>query len=185
MQLNKQFDTLFLDRDGVLNKKIENGYVLEVSQIEILPGIADFLQFAKPFFKRIIVVSNQRCIGRGLLAMPELEVINEIINRSVGSLIDRFYICPHLDEDNCDCRKPKAGLFLRAQRDFEIDFGKSWMIGDSESDMIPAKILNIITFYRSMKKSVFADRNFKDFKELVEVLKGSEETDFKNREDIK
>src|SRR5258708_9940959 len=147
MPLSKKFDTLFLDRDGVLNKKIDHGYVLELDQIEIIPGIKELLEVAEDYFDKIIVVSNQRCIGRGMLSIEKLAVINDRINDLTGNHIDKFYVCPHLDEDNCSCRKPKTGLFIQAQSDSDINFEKSWMIGDSESDMIPARQLGITTFF--------------------------------------
>jgi D-glycero-D-manno-heptose 1,7-bisphosphate phosphatase len=166
----KQFDTLFLDRDGILNKKIENGYVLDFSQIEIIPGIKEFLQIAANHFSRIIVVTNQRCVGLDLLAADKLLDINNTINHLTGSLVDRFYVCPHLNEDNCSCRKPKTGLFLNAQKDYNIDFIRSWMIGDSETDMIPAKQLQIFTLFLYDQRSSYADRNFKSFGELLPIL---------------
>ncbi len=166
----KQFDTLFLDRDGVLNKKIENGYVLDPDQIEIIAGIKEFLQIAKNHFRRIVVVTNQRCVGLGRLPLEKLVKINNTINVLTGSFIDQFYICPHLDEDNCSCRKPKTGLFLNAQKDYNVDFTESWMIGDSETDMIPAKQLQIFSLFLSNKGSSYADKNFKSFDELGPIL---------------
>ena len=166
----KQFDTLFLDRDGILNKKIENGYVLDFDQVEIIAGAKDFLQIAADHFRRIVVLTNQRCIGLGLLSSEKLVQINYSINQLAGSFVDKFYVCPHLTEDNCTCRKPKTGLFLIAQKDYNIDFTRSWMIGDSETDLIPAKQLQIFTLFRSEQDSSFADKNFKSFDELASLL---------------
>ena len=78
-------------------------------------------------------------------------------NEQLGSVIKHFFICPHLDEDNCDCRKPKRGLFLQAKEMYPIDFANSWMIGDSLSDLIPAKSLGIKTIYISKTDSPMAD----------------------------
>lgn len=158
MSSRKKFDTLFLDRDGVLNRKIDNGYVLDFNQIEIMDGVPEFLAYAKNYFERFIVVTNQRCVGRGLLSIEKLTLINSRINELTGALIDCFYVCPHLDEDNCDCRKPKDGLFVKAQADLSIVFENSWMIGDSESDMIPAYKHNIYTVFISQKESQFANK---------------------------
>lgn len=167
----KQFDTLFLDRDGILNKKIENGYVLDFDQLEMIAGVKEFLQMARERFNNIVVVTNQRCIGLGLLPLEKLVQINDAINNLTGSFIDQFYVCPHLNEDNCSCRKPKTGLFLTAQTDYNINFKRSWMVGDSETDMIPAKQLQIFTLFRSGQESSYADKNFKSFDELVTLLK--------------
>lgn len=156
---NKKFDTLFLDRDGVLNKKIDDGYVLKEEDIEILPGISEFLNFIRPQFSQIIVVTNQRCIGRGLITYPEVIKLNQIINKKTGTFIDYFYVCPHLKEDNCVCRKPKTGLFFYALEDYPIDFKNSWMIGDSVTDIIPAKELGIRTILISSGSNPIADIN--------------------------
>jgi len=173
MPLSKRFDTLFLDRDGVLNKKIEQGYVLDFGQIEIIPGVTEFLEAAENYFDKIIVVSNQRCVGRGLLSIEKLGAINDRINHLTGGRVDKFYVCPHLDEDNCSCRKPKTGLFIQAQSEYHINFEQSWMVGDSESDMIPAKQLGITTFFLSGQKSAFADHNIDNFAELTAFLERS------------
>jgi len=166
----KKFDTLFLDRDGVLNVKIDHGYVLGFDQIVIIPGVQEFLASAKNYFERLVVVTNQRCVGRGLLAMGDLLKINAKINSLTGSYIDKFYVCPHLDEDNCDCRKPNPGMFLQAQKEYNINFESSWMVGDSETDMIPAKQLGIATFFFSPKPSAYADKNISSFAELKAYL---------------
>ncbi len=154
MSSNKKFDTLFLDRDGVLNKKIDNGYVLDFDQIEILPGIEDFLQSAVNYFERILVVTNQRCVGRGLLSIEHLFEINAKINELTGGHIDRFYVCPHLDEDNCDCRKPKNGMFLQAGKDYEVDFSCSSTI-DSISYFLIINFPTMATAFAKMERHYF------------------------------
>ena len=169
----KRFNTLFLDRDGVLNKKIDHGYVLKFEQIEILPGVPEFLRVARDCFDWMVVVTNQRCVGRGLISLAGVSEINDKINKLTGSFIDKFYVCPHLEEDHCDCRKPKEGMFLQAQKAFDIDFRNSWMVGDSESDMIPAKKLGITTFLLSAYASAFADKNISSLGELKTFLEES------------
>lgn len=166
---NKKFDTLFLDRDGVLNKKIDDGYVLKEEDIEILPGISEFLNFIRPQFSQIIVVTNQRCIGRGLITYPEVIKLNQIINKKTGNFIDYFYVCPHQKEDNCLCRKPKTGLFFYALEDYFIDFKKSWMIGDSVTDIIPAKELGIRTILISSERNPIADIHVESTKDLLSL----------------
>ncbi|EOR93273.1 histidinol-phosphate phosphatase family protein [Arcticibacter svalbardensis MN12-7] len=163
-------DTLFLDRDGVLNKKLDDTYVLLPSDIEILPGIKDFLLWANQAFKQILVVTNQRCIGRKMLSLIELKAINEQINKQVGSVIQYFFVCPHLDEDNCNCRKPKTGLFLQAKEMYSIDFDNSWMIGDSVSDLIPARSLGIKTIYVGHHDSQMADFRVESTVQLLPSL---------------
>jgi D-glycero-D-manno-heptose 1,7-bisphosphate phosphatase len=168
----KKFDTLFLDRDGVLNKKIDDGYVLEFDQIKIIPGIQDFLAIAVNYFERILVVTNQRCVGRHLLSIEKLSKINEEISRLTGAFVDNFYVCPHLDEDDCPCRKPKDGLFLDTQKDYPVIFERSWMIGDSVTDIIPAKKLGIYSCLISDSDSALAGIVVRNIVELIPVLAG-------------
>ncbi|HMI01433.1 MAG TPA: HAD-IIIA family hydrolase [Pedobacter sp.] len=164
------FDTLFLDRDGVLNRKIDAGYVLKVTDVELLPGMHDFLIWASPVFKQIIVVTNQRCVGRGLITQKELVLINAHINAEMGNLISCFFVCPHLTEEECNCRKPNQGLFLAATEEYTIDFRNSWMIGDSETDLIPAKALGIRSVYISNVGSRYADVTVESTSDLQDVF---------------
>lgn len=170
------YDTLFLDRDGVLNRKIENGYVLRPGDIEILPGIAGFLRQAHKNFRQIVVVTNQRCLGRQMIKSAEIEAINQLINEKTGNFIDSFFVCPHLDEDNCSCRKPKKGLFLAAAGKYPVDFQKSWMVGDSETDLIPAKELMMNTVYISAGESAFADITLRSTAELLSAFRAINQT---------
>lgn len=164
------FDTLFLDRDGVLNKKIHNGYVLAISDVEVLPGMREFLLWARGFFKNIVVVTNQRCVGRGLLTHKELSDINEYVNSQLDYSITSFIVCPHLVDEDCVCRKPKQGLFLIAARQYKVDFPKSWMIGDSESDLIPAKELGVRTIFINESTSMYADITLSSTEEVLETF---------------
>jgi len=166
---NNKYDTLFLDRDGVLNKKIDNGYVLNEDDIEILPGISEFLNFIRSKFSKIVVVTNQRCIGRGLITYNGVGKLNDSINKKSGSFINNFYICPHLDEDNCVCRKPKKGLFIHAYKDYCINFQNSWMIGDSITDILPAKQLGIRTILITSENFRIADIHIESPADLLSL----------------
>lgn len=141
--------TLFLDRDGVLNRKIENGYVLDPSMLEILPGVTEAIRNLSNIFGRIIVVTNQRGIGRGMMTEKDLQSIHAVLLEKVkedGGRIDGIFYCPHNIEGNCDCRKPKPGLALKAKQIFpEINFAKSIMVGDSDSDIEMGKLLGMVT----------------------------------------
>ena len=141
--------TLFLDRDGVINYKIENDYVRNIDQFQLLPHVLDALKGISIIFGRIIVVTNQRGIARGLITQEELTSIHNMLVDKInisGGRIDRIYTCPHDYEDNCNCRKPKIGMALLAKKDFpEIDFKKSIMVGDSESDMIFGQNIGMTT----------------------------------------
>jgi len=131
--------TLFLDRDGVINRRIEGDYVRNWKQFEFLPRALEAISSLSNLFGRIIIVTNQRGIARGLMTEGDLNDIHKrmlLLIRNMGGRIDGIYYCPHELKDNCDCRKPKIGMALRAKTDFpEIDFRKSVVVGDSVSDM--------------------------------------------------
>ena len=132
-----QGGAIFLDRDGVINRRIRDGYVTRLSEFEFLPdaiaGIRALAKLARP----IIVVSNQAGVAKRLVTLRALEQITAWFVGEVvagGGRIDAVYYCPHAAGDECQCRKPKPGLFLQAAKDFGVDLLRSIMIGDSISD---------------------------------------------------
>lgn len=131
--------TVFLDRDGVINRKRPEGdYVKRWEEFEFLPGAKEALKVLKEMGVRLIVVTNQRGIARGVMTERDLEEIHRRMLEELslfGASVDAIYYCPH-EEGACDCRKPREGLFQKAKRDFpDIDFASSAVIGDSLSDM--------------------------------------------------
>ena len=132
--------TLFLDRDGVINEKIENDYVRNYSQFHLLPDVLKALNGISGIFGKIIIVTNQRGVAKGLMSISDVDSIHKNLIEKVdnaGGRIDRIYICPHNYLDNCNCRKPKTGMAEMAKTDFPgINFKKSIMVGDSETDII-------------------------------------------------
>lgn len=133
-----RYDTLFLDRDGVINKLRQNDYVKCWDEFEFLPGVFEALAKWKDHFKHIIIVTNQRGIGKGLMTDEDLnsihqQMINEIERHS--GRIDKIYYCSSLTEEDFN-RKPGIWMFQQAVNDFgDIIPETSLMIGDSESDM--------------------------------------------------
>jgi D-glycero-D-manno-heptose 1,7-bisphosphate phosphatase len=133
---------IFLDRDGVLNTKKDN-YVKKISELEIFPFISEPIKKLQKEGFKIIVITNQSAINRGLMNGDDLDKIHEKIQSFLiknGTKIDDFYHCPHTPSENCFCRKPNPGLLLRAIDDFSIDVNQSWFLGDSDSDMLVGKI---------------------------------------------
>ena len=130
---------VFLDRDGVINRAAAEGdYVLRWDDFHFLPGVAEAISAMQHAGWSVIVVSNQRCVGRGLLTIAGLEAIHQrmaVELAKANAKLDGIYYCPHEKEPPCDCRKPSPGMFLRAAREHQIDLGSSWMVGDSESDI--------------------------------------------------
>ncbi len=127
---------IFLDRDGTLNRDF--GYVHKLTDWQWLPGVKDALRRLKDAGWLLIVVSNQSGIGRGYFSREDLENLQAALDRELadfGAGIDAWYYCPHVDGDDCDCRKPKAGLIARAARDWRVDVSSSWMLGDRLRDV--------------------------------------------------
>jgi D-glycero-D-manno-heptose 1,7-bisphosphate phosphatase len=134
---------VFLDRDGVINRKPPEGdYVTRWEDFQILPGVTEGIAQLNRAGFRVIVVTNQRCIAKGLITVPELELMHERMLHllaQAGATISAIYYCPHEAEPVCQCRKPAPGMLLEAAREHGIDLGASWMIGDSESDIQAGK----------------------------------------------
>lgn len=128
---------IFLDRDGVINRRIVGGYVTDWSEFHFLFGALDGVARLAASPSPVIVVSNQAGVGKGLVSVSAL---GEITRRFVaqvqraGGRIDAVYYCPHTAADACTCRKPKPGLLLEAARDWAIDLGRSVFLGDSPTD---------------------------------------------------
>ena len=134
-----KYDTLFLDRDGVINHKIENNYVLNFSDFVFMPKSLHAIKVLTSLFKRIVIITNQQCIGKGLITEDQLNEIHHqmmLVIENAGGKIDRIYFCPCLESKNCKCRKPNTGMIETALRDFpSINIQDSYLIGDSESDI--------------------------------------------------
>jgi D-glycero-D-manno-heptose 1,7-bisphosphate phosphatase len=131
--------TVFLDRDGILNEKMpEHRYVTRWDEFRVLPGVPESLRRFNDAGLRVVVVSNQRGIAKGLYTSADLETIHTQFQRLLdldGARIDAFFICPH-ETDECNCRKPLPGLFEQAVARFpEITPETSVMIGDSPTDI--------------------------------------------------
>jgi len=131
---------VFLDRDGVVNQPPPEGwYVTAVADLVLLPGAADAITRLNRCGFVVVIVTNQRCIARGIASAEIVANIHERLLQEVeahGGRIDRIYVCPHDDHEACDCRKPKPGMLRRAEREFELDLRSCWMVGDKESDVL-------------------------------------------------
>jgi len=127
---------LFLDRDGTINEEV--GFLHEVEKIRILEGAAEVIKKARQKGYLIIVISNQSGVGRGYFGIQEVEKVNQGIKSILGKEgagIDAFYFCPHSPDDNCSCRKPSPGLFLKAAKEWDIDLSSSLCVGDRVRDV--------------------------------------------------
>ena len=143
---NKQ-KAIFLDRDGTINKYV--GFLRKIDEMELLPGVPEAIKEINKSGYLALVVTNQPVIARGEVSFSELENIHnkmETLLGKEGAYIEGIYFCPHHPHKgyegevvelkiDCNCRKPKPGLLLKAAEDFNIDLEKSYMIGDSDSDV--------------------------------------------------
>lgn len=143
--------TVFLDRDGVVNEKMPEGqYVTSWDEFRLLPCVAESIAELNQAGLRVIVVSNQRGIARGLYSAADVDAIHARLRsllQASGAKIDGFYYCPH-DKGQCNCRKPMRGLFDQAVADFpEIVAASCAMVGDSLSDIEFGKRLGMLTVF--------------------------------------
>lgn len=142
--------TLFLDRDGVINDEIKDGYVLSWDMFRFSNGVLQALPLLSQAFQRIVIVTNQRCIGRGLLTPEGLEAIHARMLQDIhahNGRIDKIYYCPDVDNSS-PCRKPQNGMALQAKQDFpEIDFHAAVMVGNTLSDMQFGRNLGMKTIF--------------------------------------
>jgi len=134
---------VFLDRDGVINRKAREGqYVTRWEEFHFLPGAAEGISLLNKAEWSVIVISNQRCVAKGLLTIEELEAMHRRMCgelAAAGAKLDGIYYCPHEKDPPCSCRKPAPGMLFTAAKEHQIDLASSWMIGDSESDVEAGK----------------------------------------------
>jgi histidinol-phosphate phosphatase family protein len=147
--------TLFLDRDGVINRRIVDGYVKDWNSFEFLPGVIEALRRFSGMFGNIIVVSNQQGVGKGLMTEAAVNAIHkkmrEVVHKE-GGRIDAVFFSPHLESAHSIFRKPGIGMALRARKQFPgLKFKHAIMAGDSFSDMLFGK--------RAGMKTVFLSEN--------------------------
>jgi len=130
--------TIFLDRDGVINTKPPvHDYVKTKEGFEFLPRVSQAIRRLNEAGFRVVIVSNQRGVARGVISPEQLDSVNAHMLSELerhGAKIDEIYICPH-EAGACNCRKPDIGLFLQAEADVPVDKQESYMIGDMESDI--------------------------------------------------
>lgn len=168
---------LFLDRDGVINKNIDKSYVLDWDQFEFMNGVLETMPKLTKLFSKIIIVTNQQCIAKGLITENELNDIHQNMMNMIelnGGRIDAVYFAPDKESTANNLRKPKSGMAYLAQNDFpEIDFNKSIMVGDKLSDMQFGKSVGMTTICLSgvYESNELVDFSISTFDKIIEVLK--------------
>ncbi len=150
LNINKTW-TLFLDRDGVINRLRENDYVKNWNEFEFIPGVKESIAGLSKIFGRIVVVTNQQGIGKGLYTAQDLNQIHSKMISAIedaGGKIDRIYFAPALEIENSPLRKPNTGMAELAVSDFpDIQLNKSIIVGDSVTDMIFGKRAGMKTVF--------------------------------------
>ena len=179
---------IFLDRDGTLNNNMDKNP--NVNDFRLLDGVSEAISKINKSDYLSIVVTNQPMIAKGFVTKEDVENVHKKMETLLGmehAYLDGIYYCPHHPEKgfegeipelkiDCDCRKPKIGMFLKAQKDFNIDLSKSWMIGDSERDMQAGKTAGCKTILVNNEtlKTDLADYVCHDVNEAVDlILKGT------------
>ena len=156
---------VFLDRDGVINRQAVAGdYVTRWQDFHFLPGATEAISHLVRAGWSVIVITNQRCIAKGLLTVPELETIHRKMLDELGKSgahVEAVYYCPHEKQPPCTCRKPLPGMLLTAAHEHQIDLASSWMIGDSEKDVEAGKRAGCRTVL--ITSNLRAESEFADF----------------------
>ena len=133
----KKQKVVFLDRDGVINRDSPD-YIKSWSEFEFLPGSLEAIKKLTVNGFSVMIITNQSVIQRKMISLKALEHIHDMMKKTVlssGGEIKDIFFCPHLPEDECDCRKPNPGLILKAGEKHRIDLKASIMVGDSAKDI--------------------------------------------------
>lgn len=169
--------SLFLDRDGVINVRKMNGYILTVDEFQFLPHISESIAYFSTVFQHVFVVTNQQGIAKGLMSERNLLDIHDYMCDQIkinGGNISACYFAPELKSELNSLRKPNPGMALQAQSDFpEVDFQKSIIVGDTDSDIIFGKNLGMKTVRVKTVEpiGIEADLTVESLKELMDLWK--------------
>ena len=182
--LKQKQKAVFLDRDGTINKYV--GFLRDIDDFELLPGVAEAVRLINASGYLAIVVTNQPVIARGEVTVPQLQEIHnkmETLLGAEGAYLDAIYYCPHHPHKgyegevpelkiDCDCRKPKPGMLLKAAEEFNIDLSRSWMIGDGENDIKAGKAAGCSTVLIGAE-DYGQDKSVTSLLEIIETLLGA------------
>jgi D,D-heptose 1,7-bisphosphate phosphatase len=181
-------EVIFLDRDGTITE--EKDFIYKIEEIKFIPGSKEALKILQGLGYKLVIVSNQSGIARGIMTVEQVEKVNDFILKELerdGVKIEGIYYCPHHPDENCNCRKPKTGLIKRALQDHHLKLKNSWTIGDKLSDVllgknIKGKSISVLTGYgQGTKQKIESDSDVyewqkpdymaKDFLEAASFIK--------------
>lgn len=168
--------TLFLDRDGVVNVRLVDDYVKNINEFQFLPGVLDAFEIFAEKFGKIIIVTNQQGVGKGIMTLQDVERVHDFMKKEIENQkgrVDAVYVCPQLKSDLDNFRKPSPKMAYMAQRDFpEIDFDKSIMIGDMNTDLEFGKNAGMFTILVGDEPSkIKPDGKFESLYRFAKILK--------------
>ena len=153
---------VFLDRDGTIMRDVD--YCGDPGDVELLPDVAEALRQLKSRGYKLIVITNQSGIGRGLFSEQQYRLVEAELARQIGDgLIDATYFCPHLPDDSCKCRKPSPEMVLNAARDHDLDLAQSFFVGDKPSDIECGRNAGVKTILVRTGYGRETDRKLADF----------------------
>jgi D-glycero-D-manno-heptose 1,7-bisphosphate phosphatase len=170
--------TLFLDRDGVINEREDGGYIAKPEDFSFVPGTIKAMEKLNNVFGRIVIVTNQAGIGKGIMTEKQLQKVHAHMMKTFDLLdgrVDKIYYCPDKPDSNSPNRKPETGMAMQAKADFpEIDFSRSVIVGDSLSDMAFGAKLGMVKVFiegkgedPSVQKPDFQYASLKDFADAI------------------
>lgn len=162
---------LFLDRDGVVNKE-RGDYTYKIEDFHIIPNIISVIGQIKSLGFKIIIITNQSGISQNIYSQSDVNSCHEYLQLISNNLIDAFYVAPlNPSQSRSLSRKPDSLLFEKAIYKHKIDPRKSWMVGDKERDLIPAKKLGISTILLGEEETAYADYQAKSNLEFLDIVK--------------
>lgn len=176
---------VFLDRDGTINKEVDN--LSRLRDLRILPGAASAVKKLNKLGFLVVVITNQPVISRGWITERELDAIHAVLIRRLGrhgAKLNAIYYCPHHPKAQvkkyrilCKCRKPNIGLIIKAVKKFGINLKKSFMVGDTTRDILAGKKAKMKTILvktgyagKDGKYDVKPDFTAKDLNEVAKII---------------
>ncbi len=157
---------VFLDRDGTINEEVD--YLDDPDNLNLIPGAAEAIRLLNAAGIPAIVVTNQAGVGRGYFSVTTVTAIHDELAKQLaeqGAYLNGIYYCPHHPNEGCDCRKPKAGMLLRAARDHGIDARRAFVVGDKASDLdagrrVGCRTVLVLTGYGEQARETLHDAGF-------------------------
>ncbi|MGI8821264.1 MAG: D-glycero-alpha-D-manno-heptose-1,7-bisphosphate 7-phosphatase [Chthoniobacterales bacterium] len=159
---NERPRAVFLDRDGTIMR--DANYCCDPRHVEVFAATPEALRRLKDGGFRIYIITNQSGLGRGYFSEQDYRAVEAEVERQIGAgVIDGSYFCPHVPEDGCACRKPSAELIFQAQREHDLDLGRSFMVGDKQIDAECGRAAGLRTILVQTGQETHAEKTAADW----------------------